>query len=433
MGAALLSQTSTSKHQSVGPVLALIAFSLSFSNSAAAQCPAVAPTGSIIWKTSWCDEFNGAANSAIDPTNWAYDTGGGGWGNQELEIYCAPSSNKAPCSSNLPNAYIDGKGHLAIHVRRAGSAYTSARLNTQGRRVFESGRIEASIQMPSHSGLWPAFWMLGARSHVPWPLVGESDIMENWPKSSRISGPGATGNCSTIHTKITGNEGQGKCVAFSHGGRIDTGFHVYGQIWSANMLQFYLEDPAHPFFVVTASDLPAGDVWPFNSPAHSFFLIANIAVGGTLGDPPDSLTATQPPMLLDYVRQYLPSAIPAPHMTPATGITVKAGAVSENSTTIDVRSAIGSGRVAFSCITTAPKASCFVTSNDSLNNHTVDFGNSDAATLTVTVKTAGNNQHGGRMNATPPGNYTMTVNAFTVSSSDGRKPSASARMKLTVN
>jgi hypothetical protein len=35
--------------------------------------------------------------------------------------------------------------------------------------------------------------------------------------------------------------------------------------------------------VVTASDLPAGDVWPFSSSADSFFVIMNMALGGTLG------------------------------------------------------------------------------------------------------------------------------------------------------
>src|SRR5579859_2619146 len=152
--------------------------------SARAQCGTTPATGSITWTTNWCDEFNGVANSAISSANWTYDTGSGGWGNNELETYCAPTSNTSPCSSTTPNAYIDGSGHLAIQVRLNGTTYTSARLKTQGLQSFHSGRIEASIQMPSHAGLWPAFWMLGAQPHVSWPTVGESDIMENWPTTS---------------------------------------------------------------------------------------------------------------------------------------------------------------------------------------------------------------------------------------------------------
>jgi beta-glucanase (GH16 family) len=229
--------------------------------------------------------------------------------------------------------------------------------------------------------------MLGSQPGVSWPTVGESDIMENWPTTSNIPGPGATGNCSTIHTKVTGGSGKGRCFTLPNGGQVNTAFHGYGEIWSANMIQFYVDDPTQPFFVVTASDLPAGDVWPFSSSADSFFVIMNMAVGGTLGAPTDSATGSQAPMLVDWVRQYLPSTIPAPQMTPS----------------------------------------------DTVNKYTVDFTNSSSASPTVTVTTTANTRHGGHSNGTPPGNYTVTVNAFTISSSDATIPSASTAFNLTVN
>ena len=398
---------------------------------ATAQCGSTPATGAVTWTTNWCDEFNGTANSAIDPTKWTYDTGGGGWGNNELETYCAPASNTSPCSSSSPNAYIDGSGHLAIQVRLVGTTYTSARLKTQGLQSFHSGRIEASIHMPSHAGLWAAFWMLGSQAGVSWPTVGESDIMENWPTTSNIPGPGATGNRSTIHTKVTGGSGLGGAFTFPSGEQVDTAFHVYGEIWSANMIQFYVDDPTKPFFVVTASDLSSSDVWPFSSSADPFFLITNVAVGGTLGAPTDSLTGSQPPMLLDYVRQYLPSAIPAPQLTVSGNITVTAGATSGNTTTLNMLGTTGTGRVTFSCSTTAPNASCVVTSNDTVNKHTVDFSNSSTASATVTVTTNSNTRR--RRIGTTPGSYTVTVSAYTISSSDATKPSASTTFNLTVN
>ena len=388
--------------------------------SASAQCGTTPPTGSITWTANWCDEFNGAANSAISSANWTYDTGGGGWGNNELETYCAPTSNTSPCSSSTPNAYIDGSGHLAIKVYLAGTTYTSARLKTQGLQSF-------------HSGLWPAFWNLGSQAGVSWPTVGESDVMENWPTTSNIPGPGATGNRSTIHTKLTGGSGKGGAFTFPSGQQVDTAFHVYGEIWSANMIQFYVDDPTQPFFVVTASDLPSGDMWPFSSSPNPFFVIMNMAVGGTLGAPTDSLTGSQAPMLVDYVRQYLPSAVPATTLSPSGNITVTAGATIGNTTTMAVGGALGSGRVAFSCSTTAPKASCVVTSSDAVNKFTVDFSNSTSDSATVTANTTANTRRGGKSNGTPPGTYTVTVNAFTISSSDATKPSASTTFDLTVN
>ena len=460
-----------------------------------AVCPTPPQTGTVSWTTPWCDEFNGALSSPISTANWTFDTGNSGFGNNELETYCDPSSNVAPCSTSTPNAFIDGSGHLAIQVLSPGAnTWTSARLKTQGLQTFNFGRIEASLQIPSHTGLWPAFWMLGSQPNVSWPTVGESDIMENWPTASTIAGPGAIGNCSTIHTQVTAGSGKGHCFTFPNGGRIDDpGGHIYGQIWSANMIQYYIDDPTQPFFVVTASDLPAGDTWPFSSPANPFFIIMNIAVGGTLGAPTDSATGSQAPMLVDYVRQYVPSAVSPPQLTPNGNITVSAGATSGNTTTVDMVGTIGTGRVTFTCTTNAPQASCVVTSNDSLNNHTVDFTSSATASPTVTVTTtyfaasagitgrnwlgiaagmllalavggAMRNGHGIRIgvglasivlaiamlpacgggygsttngppsrSGTPSGSYKVTVNAFTVSSTDASVPSASTSFNLTVN
>ena len=52
------------------------------------------------------------------------------------------------------------------------------------------------MKLPSATGLWPAFWMLGSNiSTVGWPASGEVDIMENV-----LTAPlGATKIASTIH------------------------------------------------------------------------------------------------------------------------------------------------------------------------------------------------------------------------------------------
>lgn len=412
---------------------ALIVLLLAAPRSAHAQCGTTGATGAVTWSTQWCDEFNGAANSTISAANWTYDTGAGGWGNNELETYCSPSSSTSPCNPSTPNAYIDGSGHLAIKVYSVGTAYTSARLKTQGLQMFHAGRVEASIQIPSHAGLWPAFWMLGSQTGVSWPTVGESDILENWPTTSNIAGPGATGNRSTIHTKLTGGSGLGGAFTFPSGQQVDTAFHTYGQIWSANMIQFYVDNPAAPFFVVTAADLPSGDIWPFSSSADSFFIIMNMAVGGTLGAPTDSATGSQAPMLVDYVRHYVPSSVPTPVVTSSGSLTLKAGATTGNTAAMTVANSVGTGRVAFSCTTTAPKASCAVTSADAVNKHTVDFTNTSSNPITVTVTTTANTQHHGAANGTAPGTYTVTVNTFTVSSTDATQPSSSGSFTLTVN
>ena len=490
------------------PTLLLFALVLTICSSriSTAQCAGVAnsTTGAVIWTPQWCDEFNG---TSIDSSKWTFDTGSSGFGNNELEFYCDPSSNSAPCSATTPNAFITttagcpaGTGNKCLAIQVLGptgsnctpvGTCTSARLKTAGKQSFNSGRIEASLQIPSHTGLWPAFWNLGSQPGVNWPTVGESDVMENWPTTSNIAGPGATGNCSTIHTQVTAGPGKGHCFTLPSGQQIDTAFHTYGQIWSANMIQYYIDDPTNPYFVVTASDLPAGDTWPFSKSANPFFLIMNVAVGGTLGAPTDSGTSSPAPMLADYVRQYMPSSV-VPQLSQPGALTLKAGATSGNTASVTVTQTQGTGRTAFSCTTTAPKASCLVTTGDSVNQYTADFSNSSTATATVTVTTTANTaaasiasfswmgiagaivlvfalvpvrRHGkqlrlamlgvlvlaiaawpacgggsgggggggGGSNGTTPGSYTVSVNAYTVSSSDAANPSATTNFSLTVN
>lgn len=76
---------------------------------------------------TFADDFDGPAGSAPDPSKWAYDLGGGGWGNDELEIY----------TSSRENSFLDGNGNLVIRATRTtgqGTAtFRSARLKTLGK------------------------------------------------------------------------------------------------------------------------------------------------------------------------------------------------------------------------------------------------------------------------------------------------------------
>ena len=249
------------------------------------------------WTLVWSDEFNGANGSAPDSSKWTYDTGGGGWGNGELQVYCAPGSNASPCSTANPNIFQSG-GQLVIRARNSGGTWTSGRLKTQGRAQFQYGRIEARMRLPVGAGLWPAFWMLGTDiSSVGWPQCGEQDIMEWVPQygpsttSSTLHGPGYSGGASV-----------GRSFTFPNGGRVDDGnFHVYGVIWSPNRMDFYRDDHTRPFATFTPSSIPGGTQWVFN---HPFFLILNLAVGGGFPGPPNSSTPNPAQVLVDYVRVY---------------------------------------------------------------------------------------------------------------------------------
>ena len=81
-------------------------------------------------------------------------------------------------TSRPENARI-ANGSLIIEARREafqGSAFTSARLKTEGRMHCKYGTLEARIKFPQvGNGLWPAYWMLGTIG--VWPGRGEIDLL----------------------------------------------------------------------------------------------------------------------------------------------------------------------------------------------------------------------------------------------------------------
>ena len=151
-----------------------------------------------IWTLTWSDEFNGANGSAVDSTKWGFDTGGTGWGNNELECYTNRTQNAQQLNGNLVITAI--KESTASIVGCQSNSYTSARLLTSTKFSQKEGRFEARIKVPFGQGMWPAFWMLGDNiSTVSWPTAGEIDIMENIGREpsmvhGTIHGPGYSGD-----------------------------------------------------------------------------------------------------------------------------------------------------------------------------------------------------------------------------------------------
>ena len=245
------------------------------------------------WTLVWSDEFTQADGTSPDPTKWAYDIGGGSWGNNELEYY-TPRTN---------NVRVE-KGLLVIEARQEdfrGSKYTSARLKTLGKWSCTYGRIEARIKVPRGQGIWPAFWMLGTNiSTVSWPACGEIDIMENIGAEpgtvhGTVHGPGYSG----------GARGIGGPFALPEGSFSDD-FHVYAVEWTTNQIKWFVDD--RQYFSVTPARLPPGASWVFTQPQ---FIVLNVAVGGTWPGNPDRTTVFPQRMLVDYVRVYTPANVTA--------------------------------------------------------------------------------------------------------------------------
>lgn len=246
----------------------------------------------------WSDEFSNSTSANAQPNSavWTYDTGGGGWGNAELENYCAWNSSTSPCDNSNPNSFVGTDGYLHILARTpSSSTYTSARLKTQGLFSFLYGRVEARIKLPEGQGLWPAFWALGNNiATAGWPACGEQDIAEhiNQPTPDWVAGSlhGPSLNLTQNYTATPAN------------GFSASDWHTYGMIWSKGSIQFYVDSPSNVYASYTPSS-QSGSTWPFDS-GNANFLILNLAVGGNWPGSPNNTAAFPAEMLVDYVRIY---------------------------------------------------------------------------------------------------------------------------------
>ncbi len=243
------------------------------------------------YKLVWSDEFDG---STLDTESWNYQIGGDGYGNQEKQHY-----------TDRPENVRLEEGCLVIEARKevyGKNSYTSGRINTKNKRSFAYGKIEARIQLPKGRGTWPAFWMLGANYDVyQWPRCGEIDIMEHVGKEPTMIS-------HALHTfSKNGSNGQ-NWNARKYIDDIEEGFHTYTLVWEKDwdngddMLQFLVDDQVTATYYQPHGSDDDYKAYPFNK---EFFLIFNIAVGGTWGGTiDDSIFANPVLMKVDYVRVY---------------------------------------------------------------------------------------------------------------------------------
>jgi beta-glucanase (GH16 family) len=236
------------------------------------------------YRLVWSDEFN--REGAPDPSHWAYDVGGHGWGNNELQFYTA---------DRRENARVED-GHLVIEARREtweGLDYTSARLVTKGRGDWTYGRIEVRAQLPSGRGSWPAIWTLGSTTPLRWPDDGEIDVMEHVGFDQ-----GAVH--ASIHTRRYNHVDATQRTATTAVPDASTSFHVYMTEWTPDRIDTSID--GRVYFSFAREPNGGRAAWPFDAPQY---LLLNVAVGGNWGGQRGVDDTTLPyRFLVDYVRVY---------------------------------------------------------------------------------------------------------------------------------
>jgi beta-glucanase (GH16 family) len=231
----------------------------------------------------WADEFDNTG--APDSSKWGYDTGGSGWGNNELEYY----------TNTTNNAKVEN-GRLIITARKeamGGRDYTSARMVSRYKGDFLYGRFEIKAKLPAGKGTWPAIWMLPTDwEYGGWPKSGEIDIMEHVgydPNVIHIST-----HTEAYNFKINTQKTKTQRVE-----NATTEFHIYRIDWTPYAIRGYIDNL---FIFQHINEGKGYATWPFDKRFH--FLL-NVAVGGDWGgaqgvDPGAFPTS----MEVDYIRAY---------------------------------------------------------------------------------------------------------------------------------
>jgi beta-glucanase (GH16 family) len=203
----------------------------------------------------------------VDENVWTFETGGHGFGNKESQFY-----------TPYPNNVDLSQGYLTLIGKKESyqdNAYTSAKITSYPHMLFEYGKLEVEAILPKGHGTWPAIWLLGKnfKEGTKWPLCGEIDLMEHvghHPNHIHFS----------LHSQARhftqGNQ-------LTHEEVIEDVYekpHVYGMIWRNDHIAFLLDGKEIVSFDKGPHETEIE--WPFNQP---FYLIFNIALGGSWGGP----------------------------------------------------------------------------------------------------------------------------------------------------
>lgn len=237
-----------------------------------------------LWKFEdtpvWSDEFDSAS---IDKNKWSFETGGDGWGNNELQYY-----------TDGENVKIE-KGILKIIAKKQkmkSKKYTSSRLVTRNKAEWKFVRIKIRAKMSKGRGTWPAFWMLPSKGYAGGASNGEIDILEYVgfePGKIHFS----------VHTKKNNSYLKNEITKSKLIKNASDKFHIYRMDWTPYGIRGYVDGIKY-FEYMNKNE--GNSYWPFN---NNFFLIMNLAIGGSWGGLMGIDGKIFPAVLeIDYVKVY---------------------------------------------------------------------------------------------------------------------------------
>ncbi|KAL7418821.1 hypothetical protein Q5752_006505 [Cryptotrichosporon argae] len=289
------------------------------------------------------DDFSNGINSAY----WNYDVQANGFGNGEFEWTTASSNNSFVQDGVLyivPTLTSDAIGDAAVldgytlNLTAAGTCTSSnvsacvsvsnsstdtiiypvqsARLSTANKVSIKYGKVEVTARMPVGDWLWPAIWMLPQDSvYGAWPASGEIAIAEARGNNNSYGNLGGDYVTSDLHW---GPNSELDAYAKTYVRRqnkikgYQSEFNTFGLEWTEDYLTTYVNSRVYSvlnlnlakesfwergdfpsYWTNGSTEVATTNPWyngtkaaPFD---QSFYLLLNVAVGGTNGWFPDNL------------------------------------------------------------------------------------------------------------------------------------------------
>lgn len=232
------------------------------------------------------DEFNG---NEIDSAKWNTALT---WGpdlviNNELQYYVDAQSN--PDYGYNPFRF-DGESLIISSIKTPQNLLTTANnqpylsgvITSASKFAMTFGYIEARMDFPVGTGMWPAFWMLSSefKSLKPQLFIAEGNGAEPESVFHNYNYHDADGNLrSPGQWQVTQQD-------------FAEGFHTLGVSWKSEELLFYID--GEPRYRIVGENIPK----------QAMYLIANLAVGGVWAGAPDSSTTYPAKLKIDYIRAY---------------------------------------------------------------------------------------------------------------------------------
>ncbi|UJR11625.1 hypothetical protein I4U23_015806 [Adineta vaga] len=221
------------------------------------------------YRLVWEDNFS--QNGPVDRNKWDFDigTGNNGWGSQQAQFYTGRTQN-VRCENQ----------RLIIEAHREyfrGQQFTSARLKSKWSWTY--GRLQTKAKLPSGRGLWSAIGMLPqikSYGNAYWPDNGEINVMEQ-------VGYDPTKIASSVHTAVFNHMKHTQPTNGVHVSDACTDFKIYTLNWTPNRLEMFVGHDSNPFeqrILVWDKGNHGWEGWPFDK---NFFIVLNIAVGGSWG------------------------------------------------------------------------------------------------------------------------------------------------------